>query len=240
MIAVTFALPAESKDLVSRLQSKHAIACAHANATRGEIGSRSVTIFHTGVGRRITEKGLTEFLDQHSFKILISSGFAGGVNSDLNAGDLFMADNISDVELLTVAEVALTTRRPHRGKLLTSSGIIHSTAKRIELARERAADAIDMESDVVAQTCAERGVRMLSLRVISDTANEPFPAPPSVLFDVERQKTPLASLASHLLANPGAIPRLIRFNRQIRQARENLTNALVALIEHGSFDNAAR
>jgi len=239
MIAVTFALPTESSALISRLQNKQRRRCGNSEAICGQIDSRSVTIFHTGVGRRITEKRLTEFLDQHSFKILISSGFAGGVSSELNAGDLFMADNISDVELLTLAQVALTSSRPHRGKLLTSSGIIHSTAKRMELARERAADAIDMESDVVAQTCAERGVRMLSLRVISDTANAPFPAPPPVLFDVERQKTPFARLASHLLANPGAIPRLIRFNRQIREARETLTDALVALLKDGSLANLA-
>jgi nucleoside phosphorylase len=239
MIAITFALPAESSALISRLEDRQRKRSGDTESICGQIDSRRVTIFHTGVGRRITEKRLTEFLDQHSFKILISSGFAGGVSSDLNAGDLFMAENISDVELLTLAQVALTTRHPRRGKLLTSSGIVHSTAKRMELARERAADAIDMESDIVAQTCAERGVRMLSLRVISDTANAPLPAPPQVLFDVERQKTPFASLASHLLANPGAISRLIRFQRQIREARENLTEALAALLKDSSFANLA-
>jgi nucleoside phosphorylase len=240
MTAVTFALPTESHSFVSRLQSKRRTRFSGSDLISGRIGSRSVTIFHTGVGRRITEKRLTDFLDQHSFKVLISSGFAGGVNSELAAGDLFVAENVSDSALSAMARRCLTSPAPHFGKLLTSSGIIHSEAKRMEVARERAADAIDMESDVIAQTCTERGVRMLSLRVISDTTPEPLPAPPNVLFDIERQKTNHARLAAHILKNPAAIAKLIRFHRQIARVRETLTAALVSLIADDGFSEFTR
>jgi purine-nucleoside phosphorylase len=125
--------------------------------------------------------------------------------------------------------------QPHIGKLLTSSGIVHSTAKRMEVAKERAADAIDMESDVIAQTCTERGIRMLSLRAISDTQREPFPAPPDVLFEIERQKIPFGALAAYCLRNPGAIARLIEFNRRIARTREKLADALTNLIADDLF-----
>ena len=229
MIAVTFALPAESKNFVSRLQNKHR-AQAGADATRGQLGSQSVTIFHTGVGRRIAQKRLTEFLGHQSFELLISSGFAGGVDYELCVADLFLGENVSDPELLASAQQRLRHLRPHVGKIFTSSGIIHSVEKRMEVARDRRADAIDMESDVIAQTCAERGIRMLSLRAISDTTREPFPAPPDVLFDIDRQKTHFTSLAAHFLTKPAAIGGLIRFNRQIGRARERLADALTILI----------
>jgi hypothetical protein len=73
------------------------------------------------------------------------------------------------------------------------------------------------------------------LRVISDTPREPFPAPPPVLFDTERQRTNGAKLATYLLLHPTRIPRLIRFAKQIAHAREELTGALLSLA--GEFTN---
>ena len=129
--------------------------------------------------------------------------------------------------------------RPRIGKLITSSGIIHSPAERMDLARARGADAIDMETDVIAEACVERGVPILSLRAISDTLREPFPAPPAVLFDIEQQKTPIVALAAYLITKPAAIGQLIRFARQIGRAREKLADALTSLMQDDSFGQLA-
>jgi adenosylhomocysteine nucleosidase len=238
MIAVTFALPAESKAFISRLQDKRRIPSPGGDVTCGRIGTRSLTIFHTGVGRSVAEKKLTEFFGQQSFDLLISSGFAGGVAADLNVADLFLAENVSDPQLLAIAHQILTNARS--GKLLTSSGIVHSSEQRRRLARERGADAIDMETDVIAQTCVERGIPMLSIRAISDTLREPFPAPPSVLFDIEQQKTPISDLAIYLIKKPSAIGGLIRFSRQIGRARADLTDALTSLMRDDFFSSRGR
>jgi adenosylhomocysteine nucleosidase len=237
MIAVTFALPTESKAFISRLQNKRRIPSLGAEVWCGALGSRSLTIFHTGVGRSVAEKKLTEFLGDQSFDVLISSGFAGGVAADLNVADLFLAENVSDPHLFAIAQQALTEARPRSGKLLTSSGIVHSAEQRMGLARERGADAIDMETDVIAQTCVERGIPMLSLRAISDTLRDPFPAPPAVLFDIEQQKTNIAGLAAYLLRKPIALRAFMRFNRQIGRARENLADALTSLVQDDFFNS---
>ena len=92
-----------------------------------------------------------------------------------------------------------------------------------------------METDVIAQTCGEQGIPMLSLRAISDTLREPFPAPPAVLFDVEQQKTSVATLAAYLIKTPTAIGPLIRFGRQISHAREKLADALTSLVQDDFF-----
>jgi adenosylhomocysteine nucleosidase len=239
MIAVTFAVPAESKPFISRLQNKRRIPFLDDDFICGEIGSRLVTIFHTGVGRRIAEKRLIEFLGNQSLEILVSSGFAGGADAEMNVGDLFIAENVSDSQLFAIAQRALTHMHPHTGKLSTSSRIIDSPTQRMQLARSRDADAIDMETDVIAETCLERGIPMLSLRAISDTLREPFPAPPAVLFDIEQQKTPFASLATYLITKPTAIGPLIRFARQIRGTREILADALTSLVQDDFFKHSA-
>jgi hypothetical protein len=87
-----------------------------------------------------------------------------------------------------------------------------------------------METGAIADVCKVHGVPLLSLRVISDTSSEPFPAPPSVLFDVERQQTNFARLLVYLLRDPGSVWRLFHFGRQIAHARASLTDAIVALV----------
>ena len=104
MIAVTFALPAESNDFVSLLQNKRHARAGESNIIRGEIGTRSVTIVHTGVGQRTCEARMKDFLSREHPRFLISSGFAGGINTEMNAGDLFLAENFSDPQLFQTAQ----------------------------------------------------------------------------------------------------------------------------------------
>ena len=228
MIAVTFALPAESSDFVFLLQSKQQTRAGESNIIRGEIGTRSVTIIHTGVGQRTCEARMKDFLGREHPRFLISSGFAGGISTELNAGDLFLAENFSDPQLFQTAQRVLGDQPLRIGKLFTSSSIVDSATQRSEIAKTHHADAIDMETEMIARACRERGVRLLSLRGISDTPREPFPVSPALLFDLERQKTPVAPLALHLLTRPHSVAGLLRFNRQITSRAQKTNRRLDA------------
>ena len=113
---------------------------------------------------------------------------------------------------------------------MTADRVIDSAAERARLAQEHGAAAIDMETEWIAQACAAREIPMLSLRAISDTIAAPFPAPPEVLFDLERQRTNPWRLTGHLLTHPSAIVGLARFARQVALARTRLATALDELI----------
>jgi hypothetical protein len=115
-------------------------------------------------------------------------------------------------------------------KLFTSATIVDSIDARKEIARTNGTDAVDMETEIIAQACSVRGIPMLSLRVISDSSREPFPAPPSILFDIERQRTNAGRLSLYLIKHPGALFDLFRFVLQITQARKILTNAIITLV----------
>ena len=86
----------------------------------------------------------------------------------------------------------------HEADLLTVRALIDSSDERNEIARTSGAAAVDMETEFIARACAEHGIPLLSLRVITDTPREPFPAPPNVLFDIEQQRTRFLTLASIL------------------------------------------
>ncbi len=211
MIAVTFALPSESSDFRRLLGDRHC----------------EVAILHTGVGEKICRGRIEPFLDSQPFEFLISSGFAGGVEPSLGVGDLLLAENFSDPELLLRARDVLIARV---AQLVTTDRVIATATERTQLARDEGAAAVDMETQCIAHACATRRIPMLSLRAISDTAAAPFPAPPEVLFDLARQRTDLRRLAGHFLLRPGAILRLARFARQIALARNRLAVALDELV----------
>jgi adenosylhomocysteine nucleosidase len=228
MIGITFALPSESSGLVRRLQTVQ----RHDNLLSGKIDDRAVTILHTGVGAKNCNARLEILLHKTRPSLVISSGFAGAVSEDLRVGDLILAQNFSDPGLLASAERILRDREPRVVKLFTSTSIIDSVAERNEIARAADAAAVDMETGAIADVCKIHGVPLLSLRIISDTASQPFPVPPSVLFDIERQQTNFGGLLAYLLREPGSVGRLFRFGRQIARARARLTDAMVDLV-HG-------
>ncbi len=113
-----------------------------------------------------------------------------------------------------------------QGKLLTMADVIESNTEREQLATKTGAAAVDMETEFIAEACADHQLPILSLRAISDTPAEPFPAPAHVLFDLEKQQTDFVRLAFYLVKHPGAIPRLTAFRDRVGLARKALAAAL--------------
>jgi nucleoside phosphorylase len=230
MIAITFALPTESSVFRRKVRDTTDQERNGLRTLRGRIGNREVAILHTGVGPDISRSRVQNLLQDTRFDFLISSGFAGALSEDALVGDLILAENFSDPQLFSTARQILREQKLHTGKLFSSASVIDSSAKRKEIAQTHNATAVDMETEIIAEACAVRGIRMLSLRVISDTPREPLPAPANVLFNIARQRTNTAKLSSYLLKHPMAAWRLIHFARQIGRARDSLTAALVAIL----------
>jgi nucleoside phosphorylase len=247
MIAITFALPAESSQLVISLRNERRVACGDTEIIYGEINCgaysdyeptcgqlhqdyRLVAIFHTGVGTSICATRIDHFLNAEKPTCLMSSGFAGAVCEDFQVGNLILAENFSDRQLLVRATQVLGDRKPRVATLFTSKTIVDSIAERGKIAREQDAQAVDMETEVIAQACSARGIPMLSIRAISDSPREPLPAPSSVLFDLGRQRTSLLRLAGYFIVRPMAVRRVIRFGRQIKRAEKVLKKAIVDLV----------
>src|SRR6266576_6735048 len=226
MIAVTFALPAESSGYLRRLHKQTRSDCNGVRLIHGEIDNRAIEVLHTGVGEKLCRERMANFLQDREFTYLISAGFAGALNDRLQAGDLLIAENFSTVQL-TEARPALSTLPIHTADLVTAPLMIDSTEERISIAQTTGAAAVDMETEFIARACAEHGVPLLSLRVISDTPSEPFPAQSRILFDIERQRTDAMKFALHFLRHPNRVPRLIQFATTIGQARETLASAIV-------------
>jgi nucleoside phosphorylase len=242
MIAVTFALPAESSGFLRRLRDKSHTERDGVRTIRGKIEDRAIEVLHTGIGEKVCRQRLGKFLSarrmagrirggeqDQQFDCLISAGFAGALDNDLKIGDLLLAENFSTVHL-SEALASLSDLHIHIANLLTVPALIDSPEERNKLALTSGAVAADMETEFIARACAACGIPLLSLRVISDTPHNRLPAPANVLFDIERQQTRMLKLATHLLAHPSRVPRLVHFASRIAHARKILANALVAVL----------
>lgn len=233
MIAVTFALSSESAAFVKLLANCRRTPRGAIEFVTGECAGRSISVVHTGVGEKSTRARLSGFLEQEKPELLISSGFAGALHDAWQPGDLLLARNVSSEGLYAAAEKALPQAK--RGNITTAHMIVDSAAARTELAQRHRADAVDMESEIIAEMCANRDIPMLSLRAISDTPASPFPIPPDVLFDIQRQRTDAVRLFFYIATHPGVIANFATFARQIRAARAALADALCLLIRGGSL-----
>src|SRR5947207_8966337 len=226
--AVTFALPAESSEFLRRLDNK---LCTGRNAIRiirGTLDDREIEVLHTGVGEKVCRQRVGKFLKDQQFEFLISAGFAGALNDQLHSGDLLLARNFSTLDL--TERQSFPSLPIHQADLLTLPALIDSSDERNQIARTSGAAAVDMETEFIARACAEHGIPLLSLRVITDSPREPFPAPPKILFDIERQRTDLLKLGTFLFAHPTRVPRLVYFAKRIAHARKILANALVSVV----------
>src|SRR6266545_938985 len=226
MIAVTFALPAESSAFLRRLGNKSGSDRQGIKTIRGKIDDRTIEVLHTGVGEKLCRQRMASFLQDRQFACLVSAGFAGALNDKLHAGDLLFAENFSTFQLNEMRS-GLGSSLIHCANLLTVPSIIDSIEERKKIAQTTGAAAVDMETEFIARACAEHGIPLLSLRAISDTPSEPFPAPSNILFDVVNQRTNLVKLSAFFLTRPNHVPRLIQFAKRIARARETLASAIV-------------
>jgi nucleoside phosphorylase len=238
MIAVTFALPAESQEFLRLLGNKCRADRNGIPTIRGKIDDLTVEVLHTGVGANVCQQRMGKFLSaagqnrrgEQDLQIdyLISAGFAGALGDDLQIGDLLLAENFSTVDLRKTC-TSLSGLPIRIANLLTVPRLIDSREERNKLALSSGAVAVDMETEFISHACAALEVPLLSLRVISDTPRELFPAPGNVLFDIERQQTQKLKLISYLIAHPNRVPRLVQFAKRIERTRKILTSALIAV-----------
>lgn len=225
VIAVTFALPEESKDFVAKLQGARMAADGTLPVVTGELHGRRIAICHTGVGAESCGARIVPFLDQYRPVTLISSGFAGGLDPALKVGDVVIAGNFSSAVMPAKAGLLQAIR----GTMTTQARVAETVAEKAALFSQTGKSAVDMETAVIFEQCSRRGIPMLSLRGISDSAGDELPVSFAIWFDATKQKPRVGALLWELATHPAKIPAFARFVRGISFTRARLTEALAML-----------
>ena len=228
MIAITFALPTESAAFLHNLSGKTTHNENGFETVRGRIDDQWIEVLHTGVGETLCRQRMALFLQNRQPSYLISSGFAGAITNQLQVGSVLLARNFSTLAIAPSAGVQVA-------ELHTSATMLGSEEEREQMAKSTGAAAVDMETKFIARACAEHALPFLSLRVISDSPAEPFPAPPEILFSIDRQRPEFVKIGAFYLSRPHRAPALFRFARRIARARKILAKVIIDTVRNSNL-----
>ncbi|MGA2788508.1 MAG: hypothetical protein ABSF60_13365 [Verrucomicrobiota bacterium] len=188
-------------------------------------GKPGVAIIVTGVGRKNAEKSLREFLATHSPELVLTCGFAGGLNPDLKPGDVVF--EVQSPESKVQSQLLAAGAKPV--KFFCADRIATTAAEKKKLRLETGADAVEMESAAIRAVCAERGIPCATVRVISDSAGEDLPLDFNQLAKPDKNLH-YGKLALAILKSPGKIGALLTLQKKTRLAAEQLANVLGKII----------
>jgi adenosylhomocysteine nucleosidase len=234
-VGVVAAMGVEVGFLTDRLTKVRKYSGPRHTVIEGECAGKLIAVIVAGLGRAAARRGAELLLDGHRPRVLISAGFAGALDPALARNSIVLADEILDLEDHRYAiDVLMSPEDPapraRCGKLLTVDRIIRTAAEKAELRARFGADMVDMESSGVAALCAERSIKLRSIRVISDEAGVDLPPEIATLMT----KTGSYQVGAALRAiwnRPSRLKDLWVLNEHAHEAADRLAAFLVKEFE---------
>lgn len=204
-IGIVFAVPIES-DAFARLASGVTELRAGGLVFReGHVAGRRVAWCLAGVGRDAAARAAQRLILGHRPRLVISAGFAGGLDPDLVRGSLIRATRVTlpdGSQPLPLAHAIPTNGRDLT--LVTADRILTTPAEKAGLHAASGADAVDMETFAVAQVAAAEGLPCGSLRVISDDSGQTLPREVAMLAQPQSTMRRLGAALGAIGRRPGA------------------------------------
>jgi len=240
-IAIFFALEAESGCFEDRLEHAEHLQAATFKMVSGSLYKVDFLVVQTGVGMKNAREITRTICQTHSPRLVISAGFAGGLNPTLRKNDLFFPGEIArdSVETLCVKSTLTQQSLPENsqlgGRLLTVDRVVTRPEAKRELGVKFQAQAVEMESYAVAETTAEMNIPFLSLRVISDAADEVLPQDVQKLVEQKTTASRIGAALGILFQRPSGVKDLFGLYQGSITASARLADALELLAKSGIF-----
>ena len=186
--------------------------------------SHRIRILVTGMGKVNTSRAVLPILDGARPALVISCGFAGGLDPALESGAVIFR-TAGNMEL----EAALLGAGARRATFHCAERVLTTEREKLVVRQATGADAVEMESSVIWSLCQERQIPCAIVRVILDTAREDLPLDFNVLLRAD-QSLDMGKLLLALLKSPGRIGGLLRLQRRSADAARRLAQVLTAIV----------
>lgn len=206
---------------------------------QAQIGDTNVTALLTGIGPKIAKLSAAILLSgaerERAFDLCISTGLAGALQPEYAAGDVLAARAVVSGGNYSGSNSGELLAHPRFLQLAEECGAriverFRTSDHLILTAREKSllagtADAVEMESFAVLTEAMSRGIPGIAIRAVGDSACEDLP------LDFNQAVTPRGQISRAriliaLLKRPTALPGLLRFARQSRDAAIALADYL--------------
>ncbi len=179
-VGIVAALPIEVAPLIARLKDVRKYSSERHTVVEGMAGTKVVALIVSGPGREAARRGAELLLAGHRPRWVLSAGFAGALDPALRRNEVLFPSEVLDAQGLRIS-VGGSVRAEGEGpairdaRLVTVEQVVLTAAQKADLRAKTGADAVDMETVWVAKLCAERQIRFLSIRVVSDEAGVDMP-----------------------------------------------------------------
>lgn len=204
MILVVFALPFEAGAFVPQ---------------------HGVEVWVAGVAGKPCAEALSERMIPPP-DLVISAGLAGGLDPDLQAGDLVIAENFTSPQFLPTLQMSGLRCAP----MLTRRAVVATRQEKQSLRVETGAALCDMETFHIAEVCARADVPLIALRAVSDDAHTSLPVPKETLVHPITRRPDTPAMMMHLVLHPWKIPGFVRMVRQASLARRSLAEGIGRMV----------
>jgi adenosylhomocysteine nucleosidase len=234
-VLVTFAVEAEFAPW-RKLRHFRSIDYDGLRLWKTNAGEAEITALVTGIGTESASRAMGLMMGMAdegcNFDVCVSSGLAGALCEGLTPGDvvapkILMAEDRLTTECMKVDEglhaQALGGGAIASDCLFTTQEVLLTASDK--KARSSKAQLVDMESFEIVKDARAWGARSVVVRAISDSVKEDLPIDFNRTLTKDKQVSVL-KVVGELLKNPFALPGLLRFGKQSRQAAERLANFL--------------
>jgi adenosylhomocysteine nucleosidase len=190
-----------------------------------------VHVFLTGIGRENAEKAAREFLATHSPELLMTCGFAGGLTPELKIGDVIFeipTNGSAGSDAYTAIRSKLAAAGTREAKIFCADRIATTATDKKQLREETGADAAEMESGAVQAVCGGRGIPCVTLRVISDTADQDLPLDFNKFLGPDKSLD-MSKLMVAVAKAPWKMGALMELQKNTKLAAQRLADVLVKI-----------
>ncbi|HEV2392491.1 MAG TPA: hypothetical protein VG146_09030 [Verrucomicrobiae bacterium] len=209
--------PISNKILLCFAVKQEARFCVDWPATK-----QGLRILLTGMGGGNARKTVRAALTRARPKLVLSCGFAGGLNPKLPHGAvLFQTEGLHELD------EALEEAGAQRAKFVSQERVVITAEEKRALWQKTGADAVEMESDAIWAICRQLTIPCATVRVILDPARKSLPFDFNQIM-TEDKRLDGFKLALGILKSPVAIPGLLLLQSQSRRAARRLARVLEA------------
>lgn len=173
-----FALETEADPFVARVRDATTLRGPVLSFHEGTIAGRRVAWVVSGAGSAAAGRAATTLLEGHAPALLVSAGFAGGLDVGLARGALVLPGRVLREGCtplpLSLPKIDLPTAN-RGGDIVTVDTIVTTNAAKRALHASTGAAIVDLETHAVALAASAANVPCASLRVVSDAAGDELP-----------------------------------------------------------------
>lgn len=231
-VAIVFALAVEADAFERIVEERREARGARFTFSTGIVGDKRIVWCISGAGRAAAAAATRQLLDGHRPRLLVSAGFAGGLDPNLRRGaSVRPARAVADDATKPLGLVAPPTPTDSGPlAIVTVDAVAATVAMKQSLAARTGCQLVDMETFAVAEVAAAAGLPCAAVRVISDDAHETLPGEVAALSAPQSSLRRLGAVVGAVGRRPAVAVDLWRLWERAVVDSRTLADAVVEAI----------